>query len=50
MVENLKFKSVAIYSSLNNKTVNTIANQVLEVLSNLGINCLFPSSSKIKSK
>ena len=50
MVENLKFKSVAIYSSLNNKTVNNIANQVLEVLSNLGINCLFPSSSKIKSK
>ncbi len=50
MVENLKFKNVAIYSSLNNKTVNTIASQVLEVLSNLGINCLFPSSSKIKSK
>lgn len=50
MVENLKFKNVAIYSSLSNKTVNSIADQVLEVLSNLGINCLFPSSSKIKSK
>lgn len=50
MVENLKFTNVAIYSSLSNKTVNSIADQVLEVLSNLGINCLFPSSSKIKSK
>ncbi len=50
MVENLKFKNVAIYSSLSNKTVNSIADQVLEVLSNLGINCLFPSSSRIKIK
>ena len=41
------FKNVAIYSSLKDKKVISIANQVKEVLSNLGINCLFPDSSKI---
>jgi NAD+ kinase len=51
MVENLKkFKNVAIYSSLNNKKVNSIAEQVVEVLTSLGVKCLFPSSSKIRSK
>lgn len=50
MVSNIKFKNVAIYSSLNNKQVCSIAKQVVEVLSNLGINCLFPSSSKIGKK
>ena len=41
------FKNVAIYSSLKDKKVISIANQVKEVLSSLGINCLFPDSSKI---
>ncbi len=50
MVSNLKFKNVAIYSSLNDKKVNSIANQVIEVLSNLGINYLSPLSSRINSK
>ena len=50
MVNNLKFKNVAIYSSLNNKKVSSIAEQVIEVLTNLGINCLFPATSSIKSK
>lgn len=50
MVKNLKFRNVAIYSSLGDKKVNSIANQVAEVLSNLGVNCLSPVSSKIKNK
>ena len=41
------FKNVAIYSSLKDKKVISIANQVKEVLSSLGINCRFPDSSKI---
>lgn len=48
MVKNQnKFKNVAIYSSLEIDKAHSIANQVIEVLSNLGIKCLFPSSSKI---
>ena len=50
MVSNIKFKNVAIYSSLNDKRVNSIADQVVEVLSNMGIDCISPASSKIKSK
>ena len=50
MVSNLKFKNVAIYSSLKDKKVVSIASQVAEVLSNLGVNCLSPASSKIKSE
>ena len=50
MVNQPKFKNVAIYSSLKEKRVHTIADQIIEVLSQLGINCLAPSSSKIKSK
>lgn len=50
MVTNSKFKNVAIYSSLSEKRVNSIANQVVEVLSNIGINCLSPASSRIRSK
>ena len=50
MVSNLKFKNVAIYSSLKDKKVVSIASQVAEVLSNLGVNCLSPVSSKIKSE
>ena len=49
MVRNLyKFKNIAIYSSLNDKKIVAIANQFIEVLVNLGIKCLFPSSSKVK--
>jgi NAD+ kinase len=48
MVNNLKFKNVAIYSSLRDKKVVSIAKQVAEVLSNLGVICLSPVSSKIK--
>jgi NAD+ kinase len=43
----LEFNNVAIYSSLKMKKAHSIANQVIEVLSNLGIKCLFPSSSEI---
>lgn len=50
MVTNSRFKNVAIYSSLSEKRVNSIANQVVEVLSNIGINCLSPASSRIRSK
>ena len=50
MVTNRKnFNSVAIYSSINNKKISLIADQVIEVLTNLGLKCVFPSSSKIKS-
>ncbi len=42
-----KFNNVAIYSSLEIKKAYSIANQVIEVLSSLGLKCLFPSSSKI---
>ena len=42
-----KFQNIAIYSSLNDKKIVAIANQVIEVLTNLGIKCLFPSSSKV---
>jgi len=48
MVNNLKFRNVAIYSSLKDKKVISIAKQVAEVLSNLGVICLSPVSSKIK--
>lgn len=51
MVSNRKkFKKVAIYSSLNDTKVNSIADQVVEVLTNLGIICLFPKSTKVSSK
>jgi NAD+ kinase len=42
------FNNVAIYSSINDKKISLIANQVIEVLTNLGVNCLFPDSSQIK--
>lgn len=50
MVSEIKFRNVAIYSSLNDKKVNSIADQIVEVLSQSGINCFSPVSSKIKSK
>ena len=50
MVSNNKFRNVAIYSSLNNSKVNSIADQILEILSQSGVNCFSPASSKIKSK
>tara|TARA_B100000214_G_scaffold142492_1_gene101971 strand:- start:2654 stop:3535 length:882 start_codon:yes stop_codon:yes gene_type:complete len=49
MVANLKYKNVAIYSSLRDKKVDSIASQVTEVLTNLGVNCLSPSSSGISN-
>ncbi len=49
MVANLKYKNVAIYSSLKDKKVDSIASQVTEVLTNLGVNCLSPSSSGISN-
>lgn len=45
-----KFKNIAIYSSLDNKKVCSIAEQVEEVLSSLGVECLYPVSSKISLK
>ncbi len=50
MVKKLKFQNVAIYSSLNDKRINSIADQLIEVLSSQGVNYLFPASSKIGSK
>ena len=47
MVKKYKFNNVAIYSSLEDKKVVSIAKQVIEVLTSLGINCLLPQSSKI---
>ena len=44
------FKNVAIYSSLKDTKVVSIANQVIEVLESLGINCMFPESSAISEK
>ena len=44
------FKNVAIYSSLKDTKVISIANQVIEVLESLGINCMFPESSAISGK
>ena len=41
------FKKVAIYSSTKDKKIISIANQVVEVLSNLNVICLAPESSKI---
>ena len=34
MVRKVQFKNVAIYSSINNQKVNSIADQVIEILSN----------------
>tara|TARA_B100001057_G_scaffold394219_1_gene403349 strand:+ start:1611 stop:2483 length:873 start_codon:yes stop_codon:yes gene_type:complete len=44
------FKNVAIYSSLKDTKVISIAKQVIEVLESLGINCMFPESSAISGK
>ena len=41
------FKRVAIYSSINDKKVVFIANQLQEILSSHEIKCIFPKSSKI---
>ena len=41
------FKNIAIYSSIEDKKINLIAKQVIEVLTSLDITCLFPSSSRI---
>ena len=49
MVSKIKFRNVAIYSSLNHKNVISIAKQVKEVLKSFDINCLYPSSSKISN-
>ena len=49
VIKRKSFKNVAIYSSINSKKISLIADQVIEVLTNLGLQCLFPSSSKIKS-
>lgn len=51
MVKNhRKFETIAISSSLNDKRVTFIANQLEEILNNLNIKCLFPKSSKIGGK
>ena len=50
MVSKFLFKNIAIYSSINSKKVISIAEQVVEVLSSLGIKCVFPSSSSISGK
>lgn len=50
MVRKVQFNNVAIYSSINNQKVNSIADQVIEILSNLKVNCIAPNSSQIKTK
>ena len=50
MVRKVQFKNVAIYSSINNQKVNSIADQVIEILSNLKVNCIAPNSSQIQTK
>ncbi|MEL0244087.1 MAG: NAD(+)/NADH kinase [Gammaproteobacteria bacterium] len=50
MVRKVQFNNVAIYSSINNQKVNSIADQVIEILSNLKVNCVAPNSSQIKTK
>tara|TARA_B100000963_G_scaffold353841_1_gene369244 strand:- start:5983 stop:6858 length:876 start_codon:yes stop_codon:yes gene_type:complete len=45
----IKFNKVAIFSSLNTKEVNKISNQIEEILKNLGIGVIKPSSSKLGS-
>ncbi len=45
-----KFKNVAIYSSLNHQKVIDIADQIEEVLSNLGVRFIYPVSSKISRR
>ncbi len=42
-----KFKRIAIYSSIRDKKVLLIANQLQEILISRDISCLFPNSSKI---
>ncbi len=42
------FKSIAIYSSLNNSKVSKLCNQVEEILMSYDIEMLFPSSSAIR--
>jgi NAD+ kinase len=50
MVRKVQFNNVAIYSSINNQKVNSIADQVIDILSNLKVNCVAPNSSQIKTK
>ena len=45
-----KFKNIAIYSSLRDKKVVDIADQVEEVLSNIGVRFVYPKSSKISRR
>lgn len=45
-----KFRNVAIYSSLKDKKVLDIADQIEEVLSNLGVRFVYPVSSKISRR
>tara|TARA_A100001015_G_scaffold283184_1_gene348260 strand:+ start:547 stop:735 length:189 start_codon:yes stop_codon:yes gene_type:complete len=41
-----KFKSIALYSSKEDKKILNIASQLFEIFSNVGVKVLVPNSSK----
>ena len=43
------FKTVGLYSSLNNKNITKIANHIYEVLNNLDINVVVPKNLPLKN-
>jgi len=45
---NKKFKTIAIYSSINDEKVSRIALQLEEIIGNLGLKKIVPGSSKVK--
>ena len=44
----ITFKTVGLYSSLNNKNISRIANHIYEVLNNLDIKVVVPNNLKLK--
>ena len=46
--KNKEFKTIAVYSSINDKKVSQIALQLEEIIDSLGLKKIVPSSSKVK--
>ena len=46
--KNKEFKTIAVYSSINDKKVSQIALQLEEIIGNLGLKKIVPGSSKVK--
>ena len=46
--KNKEFKTIAVYSSINDKKVSQIALQLEEIIGSLGLKKIVPSSSKVK--